>query len=147
MVIICPICDFRHAKPGQICAACRSTLGSTPIQQAIDDAVRKRAAAAEAARAALQPTPNGPTSQGPDAETALSLDEALAGLEKAASDVPEHRLGDKIAVVAKAFGFVQTPGCGCQKRQENLNYVNFNQSPVQVAKDIWNALRVKKANP
>ena len=30
-------------------------------------------------------------------------------------------LGDTIAKVAKAVGIKQTPGCGCEKRQEALN--------------------------
>ena len=30
-------------------------------------------------------------------------------------------LGDTIAKAAKAMGIKQTPGCGCEKRQEVLN--------------------------
>jgi hypothetical protein len=92
---------------------------------------------------ACQKDPTAAKAAGTDAETeaALKALEAVATTENA----PTHGLGDKVAVVAKAFGFVQTPGCGCQQRQENLNYVNFNQPVTQVAKDIWNALRVKKA--
>lgn len=165
MVARCPICDLRPAKPGQICVTCRSTLGGVPVQQAIEQAVRAReevarvaaevaareTAAREAVLRAQAPAPPAPapttvTVAAPlSPEPELTVDEALADLEKTAADgAPAHRLGDKIAVVAKAFGFVQTPGCGCQQRQENLNYVNFNQSPVQVAKDIWSALRAKK---
>ena len=174
MVATCPICLARPSKPGHICSMCRSQLGGMSVTDAIAKADRERAAererlaaaererlaavererllrnaaAAEAARVAGQapPPPEPAPPPPPSHHDEHHVDDAVAALEQAATSGAEgHGLGDTIAVVAKAFGFVQTPGCGCQQRQANLNYVNFNQSPVQVAKDIWSALRVNKA--
>lgn len=119
----CAKCKVRPPAVGQLCRSCAGVPSSV--------------AAGPALAAAAPPSPATPI----EADVA----DALAAIEQAATtQQPSHGLGDKIAKVAKALGFEQTPGCGCQKRQANLNYINFNQSPIAVAKDMWNALRVKR---
>lgn len=123
----CAKCKVRPPAVGQLCRSCAGVPPNVAVS------------APAPVAAALVPAPS------PATPTEADVADALAAIEHAATtQQPSHGLGDKIAKVAKALGFEQTPGCGCQKRQANLNYINFNQSPIAVAKDMWNALRVKR---
>lgn len=59
---------------------------------------------------------------------------------------PTHGLGDKVAGVAKAFGFKQTPGCGCGDRQQALNRLNLTGAPLEVARGLLQAIMNPKGN-
>lgn len=130
----CIKCRERKAVKRNVCAECAATMTPEDIARA----QRGDLSPAVIAAPAVAPAEIDPNAAYADLEK-------LADTPDLAPDAPPaHGLGDKIAAVAKAFGFVQVPGCGCAQRQANLNYINFNQSPIQVAKDMVSALRVKK---
>ena len=51
-----------------------------------------------------------------------------------------HGLGDKIASVAKTFGFKQTPNCRCADRQKALNRLDLSGPRLEVAKAFVQAI-------